>query len=74
MWLKVVITLLFIANLATLGRAFYTLMVDQGSGDKRTAKLLGIRVSLAALLIAFVAYGVWSGELGLGSPWHTPQP
>lgn len=74
MWLKIIIIVLFIANLAVLGRAFYTLMVDQGRGNNRTARLLGLRVSLAALLIAFVAYGIWSGDLGLASPWHGPRP
>lgn len=73
MWLKIIIVVLFVANLAALGRAFYTLMVDQGRGDNRTARLLGLRVSLAALLIVCVAYGIWSGDLGITSPWHGPR-
>ena len=36
MWLKVVIVLLFIGNILALGRAFYTLVVDQGQAGKRT--------------------------------------
>lgn len=71
MWLKVVIVILFIANLAALGSAFYTLLVDQGRGGKRTARLLLVRVSLAALLLLFIVYGFWSGQLGTASPWHT---
>lgn len=71
MWLKVVIVILFIANLAALGSAFYTLLVDQGRGGRRTARLLLVRVSLAALLLLFIVYGFWSGQLGTASPWHT---
>ena len=69
MWLKIIIVVLFIGNLVALGSALYTLLVDQGRGGKRTAKLLLIRVSLAALLLAFISYGFWTGELGLGAPW-----
>jgi succinate dehydrogenase/fumarate reductase cytochrome b subunit len=70
MWVKVVIVLLFIANLVALGTAFYTLMLDQGRGSNRTANLLLVRVSLAGLLLLFVIYGVWSGDLGITAPWH----
>ncbi|MCB1691333.1 MAG: DUF2909 family protein [Pseudomonadales bacterium] len=70
MWLKIVIVVLFIANLVVLSSAFYTLMVDQGKAGKRTANLLLLRVSLAALLLAIVAWGVWSGQLGISAPWH----
>ncbi|XOV86232.1 MAG: DUF2909 family protein [Pseudomonadota bacterium] len=70
MWLKILIVVLFIANLGALGTALYTLLVDQGRGGKRTANLLLVRVSLAALLLVVVAFGVWSGQLGVSSPWH----
>jgi hypothetical protein len=70
MWIKVIIVLLFIANIAALGTAFYTLMLDQGRGGNRTANLLLLRVSLAGLLLLFVVYGVWSGDLGIDAPWH----
>jgi len=69
MWLKVVIVLLFIANLIALGSAFVTLLQDQGRGGKRTASLLLVRVSLAALLLIFVGYGFYTGELGVSAPW-----
>jgi hypothetical protein len=70
MWIKIIIVVLFIANLAALSGAFYTLMLDQGRGGKRTANLLLVRVSLAVLLLAVVIYGVWSGDLGIAAPWH----
>ncbi|MCZ6502096.1 MAG: DUF2909 domain-containing protein [Gammaproteobacteria bacterium] len=69
MWLKVVIVILFIANLAALGSAFYTLLTDKGRGGQRTARLLLLRVSLAALLLLFIVYGFWSGQLGISAPW-----
>lgn len=73
MWLKILIVLLFIANLVALGSAFYTLLVDQGQASKRTARLLLLRVSLAVLLLLVISYGVWSGQLGVYAPWN-PGP
>jgi hypothetical protein len=70
MFLKIVIGILFLANLIALSSAFYTLLVDAGKGGKRTANLLMIRVSLAVLLLTVVGYGLWSGQLGISAPWH----
>ena len=69
MWLKVVIVILFFANLAALGSALYTLLSDAGKGGERTARLLLLRVSLATLLLMFIVYGFWSGQLGISVPW-----
>ena len=69
MWLKVVVVILFIANLIALGSAFFTLVHDQGKSGRRTASLLLLRVSLAALLLAFVMYGFYTGQLGVSAPW-----
>ena len=69
MWLKVIIVILFIANLVALGTALYTLLHDQGRAGKRTAWLLAIRVSLAVLLLVFIVFGFWSGQLGVAAPW-----
>ena len=71
MWLKVLIVLLFIANLIALGSALVTLMKDQGKGTGRTARLLLIRVSLAAALLVVVAYGFYTGQLGVTAPWYS---
>lgn len=73
MWLKVLIVILFIGNIAALTRAFYTLMVNHGTGSKQTANILAIRVTLGVLLILVVSYGIWSGELAISAPWHNPQ-
>lgn len=73
MWLKVIIVVLFIGNIVALGSAFFTLMVDEGQDSKRTANLLFVRVALAGLLVLVVAYGVWSGDLGISAPWHNPR-
>lgn len=68
--LKILIIVLFIANLVALGSAFYTLLVDQGRGGKRTANLLLLRVSLAALLLLVIGIGIWSGLLNVSAPWQ----
>ena len=71
MWLKPVIIILFIAILISLARSAVFLIKDQGEKDRdRTRKALAIRVTLAALLLACVTYGVWTGELTLNAPWH----
>ena len=71
MWLKVIIVILFIANVVALGSALFTLLNDMGDGAKsRTVNLLFIRVSLAVLLLVFVSYGLYTGQLGVGgAPW-----
>lgn len=69
MFLKILVVVLFIANLIALGSAFVTLVQDQGQGGNRTARRLLIRVSLAALLLLVVAYGFYTGELGISAPW-----
>ena len=69
MWLKILIVILFIANIVALGAAFMALLQDQGQGGKRTARLLLVRVSLGALLFAAVLFGLVTGELGLSVPW-----
>ena len=69
MILKTIIVILFFANVAVLGRALYTLLLDQGRGGKRTANLLLLRVGLAIALIATIAVGVVTGELGVSAPW-----
>lgn len=70
MWFKAIIVLLFLANLAALGSALFTLLVDGGRGGKRTANLLLIRVTLAALLLIVVTIGIWTGQLGISAPWR----
>ena len=71
MLLKTIIILLLIANVIALGTAFYAMMTDMGSSEgTRTAKFLTVRVSLAALLLVVVAYGIITGDLGLAAPWH----
>ena len=70
MWLKILVVILFIANLIALGSALVTLMKDQGTGSGRTARLLLIRVSLAALLLMVIAYGFYTGQLGISAPWY----
>jgi membrane-anchored protein YejM (alkaline phosphatase superfamily) len=70
MLLKIIIVILFFANVVALSGALYTLLVDQGKSN-RTGNLLLIRVSLAALLVLALVYGVWSGQLGVAAPWHT---
>lgn len=71
MLLKTIIVLLLIANIIALGTAFYAMMHDMGDEKvSRTAKFLTIRVSLAALLVVVVIYGILTGQLGIAAPWH----
>lgn len=68
--LKIVIILLLLGLIASLGSGFYYLMVDQGDKTKRrTLHSLGVRLMLAAALIAVVVYGVSTGQLGHRTPW-----
>lgn len=69
MLLKIVIVILFILVLISLSSALVFLLKDMGSQSKRTLYALGIRISLAGLLLACIFYGLYSGRLGSSAPW-----
>lgn len=70
MLLKTLIVILFLAVLASLSSGLVFLFKDQESERKRTLYALGTRVCLAGTLLGLVFYGLASGELALGAPWH----
>lgn len=67
--LKVIIVVLLIAVIASLSSGLYFLIKDQGNERKRVLYALGIRVALAATLLATIAYGIATGQLGSQAPW-----
>ncbi|MGV6806524.1 MAG: DUF2909 domain-containing protein [bacterium] len=69
MFLKAIIVILFIAVVASLTSALYFLMKDVGNQRKRTLYALGIRITLAAMLLGTIAYGLATGQLGSTAPW-----
>lgn len=69
MWLKIVIVVLFIAVLASLTSGLVFLLKDMGSPSKRTLYALGIRITLASLLLLSIWYGYYSGILTNTAPW-----
>ena len=56
MLLKVVIVILFIGIIVSLSSALVFLMKDVGNSKRRTLYALGIRVSLAVLLLLTISW------------------
>ncbi len=69
MLLKIIIVFLFVLVLISLSRALFFLLKDQQEPKKRALYALGIRISLAALLLLCIFYGLASGQLGSSAPW-----
>lgn len=69
MWLKIIIVVLFLAVVASLSSGLVFLLKDMGSSSKRTLYALGVRVTLAALLLFCIWYGFYSGVLSNTAPW-----
>jgi hypothetical protein len=67
--LKAIIVVLLVAIILSLGSGAVFFFKDQGEG-KRTLYALGLRVTLAVLLIICLVYGVMTGQLELNAPWH----
>ena len=67
--LKIIIVLLLIAIVLSLFSGALFFFKDQGS-TKRTLHALGVRITLAILLMLTITYGVLTGELKLDAPWH----
>ena len=68
MLLKIFIVILFFAVLVSLFTGLNFLVKDLGNNQRRLLYALGIRVTLAALLLGTIAYGVHSGQLSSKAP------
>ena len=69
--LKAIIVILLIGVLISLFSGLGFLFKDSDiTGSKRTLIALGIRITLAGMLLAVTGYGLYSGELQLDAPWH----
>ncbi len=72
MWLKTVIVILFIALVISLFTSLSFLIQDREVTNKssfRTWNTLSVRLVLGILLIGFLFYGVFTGQLGSNAPW-----
>jgi hypothetical protein len=66
--LKIIIVLLFIGILISLACGFLFFYQDKGR-SKRVLYALGVRITLAVLLMACVAFGLMTGSLAIDAPW-----
>lgn len=69
MSLKIVVVVLFIGLVVSLTSSLVFLLKDIESPKKRALYALGIRITLAALLMTTIFYGLYTGQLGSGAPW-----
>lgn len=69
MILKLIIVILFIGVVASLSSGLVFLLKDIESPTKRTVYALGVRITLAALLLSTIFYGLYTGQLGSQAPW-----
>jgi len=61
---------LVILILISLASSLVFLFVDRGNpGKKRILYGLGFRVTLGAILLILVGYGLFTGQLGNNAPW-----
>lgn len=70
MWLKIIILVLFLGILLSLSGAFGFLLKDSDMPkSRRTLFALGIRITLAILMMLCIVYGFYSGILHSQAPW-----
>ena len=69
--LKIIIVVLLIGVVASLISGLAFLFKDTDAPEsRRTLHALGVRITLAGALMLTVGYGLYTGELRLGAPWH----
>lgn len=68
MWLKVAIVVCLALLLLSLASGLVFLLKDKGA-TRRTLHSLGLRLALAAILMALLFYGIYSGQLRPQAPW-----
>ncbi len=66
--LKFIIAVLALAMLVSLFSSAFFLLKDKGN-TVRAIYSLRVRVTIAMLLLLTVGYGLFTGQLGLNSPW-----
>ncbi|HDZ08687.1 DUF2909 domain-containing protein [Pseudohongiella sp.] len=66
--LRVIIILLLVAIVVSLVAGYVFFYKDQGR-SKRVMYALGVRVTLAVILMICVFYGISTGQLSFGAPW-----
>jgi hypothetical protein len=72
--LKIIIFILLIGVVVSLFSGLFFLFKDAEKTDsRRTLHALGVRVTLAAALLATMFYGFYTGQLRMGTnaPWHS---
>jgi len=67
--LKIIIVILLVAIVISLAAGFVFFYKDKGR-SKRVMYALGVRVTLAILLLVVVFYGLSTGQLNLQTPWN----
>ena len=68
--LKTIIIILLILVLISLASSLFFLFVDRGNPTKKRILYgLGFRVTLGAILIFLIIYGISTGQLGNQAPW-----
>ena len=73
MLLKSLIVVLLIGVVLSLASGLVFLFKDSDKPEsRRTLHALGLRITLAAALLATVFYGIYTGQLRMGTnaPWH----
>jgi hypothetical protein len=66
--LKVAIVVMLIATIVSLFSGLFFLVKDDASST-RLLKALTLRVTCAAITLALIAYGYFSGQLVYHTPW-----
>ena len=66
--LKFIIAALALAMLVSLFSSAFFLLKDKGN-TVRAIYSLRVRVTIAMLLLLTIGYGLFTGQLGLNSPW-----
>ncbi|KRO97048.1 MAG: DUF2909 domain-containing protein [Proteobacteria bacterium] len=69
MVLKAIIIVLFIAVVVSLFGGLRFLVKDLGDSQRRLFNSLGIRVTLAAMLMGTIIYGAYTGQISSKAPW-----
>ena len=68
--LKTVIIILVVLVLISLFSSLVFLFIDKGNPKKnRIMYGLGFRVTLGAIILILITYGIFTGQLGNNAPW-----